>query len=67
MKKQKGGSGQNRKRIADEILVHIGRWVLVVFLLVAVVSILMVRQEIASAKETELMLESHAAANQAAG
>ncbi len=66
VRKQKNKSAPNRKRITDEIMKQIGRSVLFVFIVVAIVSILMVRREIATSKETELTLESLAAANQAA-
>lgn len=58
--------GTSRKRIADQIRVQIGRDVLIVFFLVAVVSILMVRSVVMSAKETELTLESQSASFQLA-
>lgn len=61
--KQSQASG---KRITDEILVEIGKSVLIVFVLVAVVAIFMVRFAIVSSKETELTLESESAAYQLA-
>ncbi len=64
MKKMKGKS---KKRIADEILFEVGRSVLLVFLIVAVIAILMVRWVIVSSKESELTLQSVAASNQLAG
>ncbi|MCI5873526.1 MAG: methyl-accepting chemotaxis protein [Clostridiales bacterium] len=59
-------SQKARKGIADQIKLQIGRDVLIVFLLVAVVAILMVRSVVMSAKQTELTLESQSAAYQLA-
>lgn len=56
-----------RKRIADEILLQIGKSVVLVFLIVATVAICMVGWIIMTSKETELTLESNAAANQLTG
>lgn len=67
MKKQKDGAGRPRKKIADEILVQIGNSVLAVFLIVAAVTILMVRSEIVSSKRTELALESESAVHELTG
>ncbi|MFG6369226.1 MAG: HAMP domain-containing protein [Lachnospiraceae bacterium] len=53
-----------RKRIADEIMMHIGRSVIFVFLIVAVVTICIVGWTIMTSKEKELTLESKAASNQ---
>ncbi len=58
---------QSKKRIADEILFQVGRSVLLVFLVVAIVTIVMVRWVISSSKQTELTLQSVAAANQLTG
>ena len=66
MKKQKKQKN-SKKRIADEILHQIGGSVIIVFLLIAVVSIFMVGRLSISAKETELRQESNAAANQITG
>lgn len=57
---------KGRKGIADQIKIRIGRDVLIVFLLVAVVSIFMVRSVVMSAKQTELTLESESASYQLA-
>lgn len=57
---------KTRKGIADQIKLQIGRDVLIVFLLVAVVSIFMVRSVVMSAKQTELTLESESASYQLA-
>jgi len=56
-----------KKRIADEILFQVGRSVLLVFLVVAVVAILMVRWIIVSSKESELTLQSLSASHQLTG
>lgn len=60
------GQGRRRKKIANEILVSIGRSVVLVLLVVAVMSIFMVRFVIMSSKEKELTLESKAASYQLA-
>ena len=69
MKQQnpKQGAPASKKKIADEILQQIGRSVILVFLVVAIVAIFMVGWTILSAKEKELTLESKAAANQVTG
>lgn len=54
---------QPKKRINDEILHQIGRSVLIVFLVVAVLSIAMLYWVIVSSKKTELTLQSESAAN----
>lgn len=54
------------KRIAEQIMTQIGRNVLIVFIVIAVVAILMMRSVLMSAKETELTLESQAMSNQLA-
>ncbi|MCM1191017.1 MAG: methyl-accepting chemotaxis protein [Butyrivibrio sp.] len=56
-----------KKRIADEILRQIGRSVLLVFAVVAVVAVIMMWQSIASSNRTELTLESESAANRLTG
>ncbi len=56
-----------RKRIADEIMKQIGKSVILVFLIVAIVAIVMVGWTIMTSKETELTLESNAAAEQLTG
>lgn len=67
MGERKERKGKSKKRIADEILFEVGRSVLLVFLIVAVIAILMVRWVIVSSKESELTLQSVAASNQLAG
>lgn len=68
MKKENNGAGKRpgRKRIADEILLSIGRIVLIVFAVVAVMAIFMVRYVIMSSKQEELTLESESASYQLA-
>ena len=56
-----------RKRIADEIMMQIGKSVILVFLIVAIVAIVMVSWTIMTSRETELTLESSAAARQLTG
>lgn len=58
---------KSRKRIADEIMYQIGKSVILVFLIVAIIAIVMVGWTIMTSKETELTLESSAAANQLTG
>lgn len=58
---------KSRKRIADEIMKQIGKSVILVFLIVAIVAIIMVGWTIMTSKETELTLESSGAAKQLAG
>ena len=67
MKGQKEGASGPKRKIADEILVQIGNSVLIVFLVVAVVTILMVRSEIFSSKKKELSLESRSAVHELSG
>ena len=55
------------KKIADEILCQIGGSAILVFLLIAVVAICMVGWLSVTSKETELIQESNAAANQLTG
>ncbi len=66
MAKTTGKKLQNKKKIADEIMLQVGKYILLVFLIVAFVSIFMIRASIMSSKETELTLESESAANQLA-
>lgn len=54
------------KSISDEILLHIGKAVLGVFLAVAAVTIIMTGSSMISAKRTELTLESESASNKLA-
>lgn len=63
--KRSGQKGKKR-RIAQEIMFQVGRSTLLVFLVVAVVAVFMVRASLMDATETELTLESEAAANQLA-
>lgn len=56
-----------KKRIADEIMNQIGKSVILVFLIVAIVAIVMVGWTIMTSKETELTLESSAASNRLTG
>lgn len=65
-KGHKSQNGHSGKRIADEIMLEIGRSVVIVFLVVAVMSIVMVRSVIMSSKQEELTLESRAASYQLA-
>lgn len=67
MNQQNTKKPATRKRIADEIMYQIGKSVVLVFLIVAIVSICMVAWIIMTSKEKELTLESQAAANQLAG
>lgn len=55
---------QSGKRISQQIQKQIGSIVLAIFLVIAVVSILMVRAMVMNSKETELTLESKAASYQ---
>ena len=66
MKKQKK-KFNSKKRIADEILQRIGGSVVLVLLIIAIVSIYMVGWLSITSKETELIQESNAAANQLTG
>jgi len=56
-----------KKRIADEILFQVGKSVLLVFLVVAVVAVFMVRWLVTSSKESELTLQSVSASHQLTG
>lgn len=66
-KREKKAQAHSKKRIADEILLQVGKSVLLVFLVVAVVAIFMVQWVIVSSKKSELTLQSTAAANQLTG
>lgn len=67
MGKKEKNSKQSRKKIADEILIQVGRSVLGVFLIVAVVAIIMVRAVIVDSNKSELTLQSVSASHQLAG
>ncbi len=67
MGKGKTKNSAAKRRIADEILNHIGKSVFLVFGVVALVTIVMVWLSITSARESELTLESDAATNQLIG
>lgn len=67
MKGKKEGTKVQKKRIADEILLQIGKSVLVVFIIVALVAVILVRFAISSAKKTELTLDSEAAVKELDG
>jgi len=67
MEKKKEKKAHSGKRIADEILLQVGRSVLLVFLVVAVVAIFMMQWIIVASKKSELTLQSTAAANQLTG
>lgn len=54
------------KPIAKQIMMRVGRNVLMAFIVIAVVAILMMNSVLKSAKETELTLESQAMSNQLA-
>lgn len=64
MNQQNTKTTGNRKRIADEIMAHIGKSVIFVFFIVAAVVICMAGWTIITSKEKELVLESKAASNQ---
>ncbi len=55
-----------KKGIANEIMLHVGKYILLVFVIVALVSVFMIKSSIVTAKETELTLESDSAANKLA-
>lgn len=67
MKAQKDGAAKPRKKIADEILKQIGKSVLPVFVIVAVVAIVMVWSTIISSQKQELMLESESVMHELTG
>ncbi len=67
MKAQKEETVRPQKRITDEILLQIGKSVLFVFIIVAVVAIVMVRFAITTSKKSELTLESEAAEHELSG
>lgn len=52
-----------KKRIRDEILYQIGKSILLVFVIIAVVAVFMMWQAITMSKKTELTLESQSAAD----
>jgi len=58
---------KKQRRIADEILFQVGKSVLAVFLIVAVIAIFIVRWLVVSSKETELKLQSKSASYQLTG
>lgn len=58
---------KKQRRIADEILFQVGKSVLAVFLVVAVIAIFMLRWLIVSSKESELTLQSKSASYQLTG
>ncbi len=64
---KKTKKAHSKRRIADEIMFQVGRSVLLVFLIVAVVSIFLVRWLVTSSKETELELQSASAADRMEG
>ena len=67
MKKIKEGEMHPKKRIADEILKQIGKSVLLVFVVVAVVAIFMMRSAVVSSQKQDLTLESEAALHELSG
>lgn len=67
MSKKKKNLKQSRKKIADEILIQVGRSVLSVFLIVAIIAIIMVRTVIVDSNKSELTLQSVSASHQLAG
>lgn len=67
MKKLKEGEMHPKKRIADEILKQIGKSVLLVFVVVAVVAIFMMRSAVVSSQKQDLTLESEAALHELSG
>ena len=67
MKKIKEGEMHPKKRIADEILKEIGKSVLLVFVVVAVVAIFMMRSAVVSSQKQDLTLESEAALHELSG
>ena len=64
---KKTKKAHSKRRIADEIMFQVGRSVLLVFLIVAVVSVFLVRWLVTSSKETELELQSASAADRIEG
>lgn len=65
-KKQKSWNLVNGKRIAEQIIIQIGRNVVFVLVVIAVVAIFMMRSVLMDAKETELTLESQSMSHQLA-
>lgn len=66
IKNQRLKKSDSDRRIEEQILVQIGRNVLVVFIVIAVVAIMMMNSVLMTAKETELTLESQSMSNQLA-
>lgn len=64
--KDKRKKSEGKKRIADEIMLQIGKYVLLVLSVIAVASVILLYNVIMSAKETELTLQSESAANKLA-
>lgn len=62
--KRKNAAG--KKKIADEIMLQIGKYVLLVLLVIAVAAVGLMYNVVMSAKETELTLQSESAANKLA-
>ena len=67
VKEKRKKKEHSKKKIADEILFQVGRSVLLVFLVVAIVAIAMVWWVISSSKQTELTLQSVSASHQLTG
>ncbi len=67
MKGQKEKAGHPQKRITDEILVQIGKSVIVVFLVVALVGIALMWYAISTSRKSELTMESEAAVYEMSG
>lgn len=67
MIQQKNEATAPKKRIADEILKQIGKSVIIVFVVVAIVALCMVGWLVITSKQTELTLQSESAANQLTG
>lgn len=66
-RKEKNLKQTHKKKIADEILVQVGRSVLAVFLVVAVIAVIMLRNVIVDSNKSELTLQSVSASHQLAG
>lgn len=67
MGKKEKNLKQSRKKISDEILVQVGRSVLSVFLIVAIIAVIMVRAVIVNSNKSELTLQSVSASHQLEG
>lgn len=67
MSQQKNEATAPKKRIADEILKQIGKSVIIVFVIVAIVALCMVGWLVITSQQTELTLQSESAANQLTG